>query len=210
MLSKPSSRETLHELTALITRLLQHYWTATEPIGARRTQIEDWIEDLREFRLATVEDACREWRRLPDPRRPLPGDIRRLCLERISTIAITAQPDPHRAERNEARRRHGEDMRREGRDLMNRWALTKGFADVDAYAADRGIHWSAAYREHLAETLNRSTIIGRTPAPAIGDVARGLGVTATEFNPTPEQMAASRRDLGIDTAATIERKQTHV
>jgi hypothetical protein len=88
-------------------------------------------------------------------------------------------------------------LRREGLDRINRWSQAMGFVDVDAYAADRGIHWSQAYREHIAETLNRSTIIGRTPA--IGDVARGLGVTAKEFNPSPEQMVASRQRLGINT-----------
>jgi hypothetical protein len=198
MPSKPFSRETLHELSAMVSRLLQHYWTATEPIAARRTQIEDWIEDLREFPLAIVEGACREWRRQPEPRRPLPGDIRRLCIEGISTPSPEARADPQRAEREQARRRRGEIDAREGRDLINRWARAMGFADVDAYAAARGVHWSEAYREHIAETLNRSTIVGRAPVPSMADIARGLGVTAKEFNPSPEEMAASRQQLGIE------------
>jgi hypothetical protein len=85
MPSKQSSRETLHALSTAVTRLLQHYWTADDPIESRRTQLEDWIEDLREFPPATVEGACREWRRQPEPRRPLPGDIRRLCIEHFDT-----------------------------------------------------------------------------------------------------------------------------
>jgi hypothetical protein len=201
MPSRQSSRETLHALSVTVTRLLQHYWTGDDPVEARRTQLEDWIEDLREFPLATVERACQEWRRQPEPRRPLPGDIRRLCIEGMSTPAAEAIEDPHRAEREEARRRCGEELRREGRDQINRWARAKGSPDVDAYAAARGIHWSLVYREHIAETLNRSTIVGKAPRPAIGDVARGLGVTATEF--TPEQMTASRQQLGIDTDAGL-------
>jgi hypothetical protein len=156
----------------MVMRLLQHYWTANETSASRRTQIEDWIEDLREFPLATVERACQEWRRQPEPRRPLPGDIRRLCIESMSAPSAAAIEDPHRAEREAARRRRGEDDAREGRDLINRWARAKGFADVDAMAAARGVHWSLIYREHIAETLNRSTIVGKAPRPAIGDVAR--------------------------------------
>lgn len=45
----------------------------------RRLQTEDWLEDLAEFGPAVVADACREWRRTGH-RRPLPSDIRALCV----------------------------------------------------------------------------------------------------------------------------------
>jgi hypothetical protein len=69
------------EIAALVTRLLAHYWTATEPAAVRQAQIEDWLDDLGEFAPPAVADACREWRRAPGGRRPTPGDIRRLCIE---------------------------------------------------------------------------------------------------------------------------------
>lgn len=71
---------------------MSHYWTADDPIEARREQVRDWIEDLVEFGPATVADACREWRRTQS-RRPTPADIRRLCVDsrqaRIEHLAIT-------------------------------------------------------------------------------------------------------------------------
>jgi hypothetical protein len=47
----------------------------------RQAQVEDWLEDLIEFGPAAVADACREWRRSPVNRRPVPGEIRKLCIE---------------------------------------------------------------------------------------------------------------------------------
>lgn len=61
--------------------LLTHYWSPTEPAAARQAQLQDWIEDLNEFPVRLVDEACREWRRGPEhARRPLPGDIRQLCI----------------------------------------------------------------------------------------------------------------------------------
>lgn len=61
--------------------LLSHYWTAAEPAPARLAQLRDWLEDLEEFTPQMVDEACKEYRRGPDhARRPLPGDIRQLCI----------------------------------------------------------------------------------------------------------------------------------
>ena len=76
--SKKSSPETLAELSAMVSRLLNHYWTGDDPAAVRKTQIADWLEDLREFRLAIIENAIREWRRT-ETRRPTIADIRKLC-----------------------------------------------------------------------------------------------------------------------------------
>jgi hypothetical protein len=205
MRSTKFSRETLAELSATVTRLLQHYWTADDPVTVRTAQIADWLEDLREFGPAVVARACVEWRRVGS-RRPLPSDIRRLCIEDISASrAPEAQADMHRAERQEARRQAGEDMRREGRDLINQWARARGHADVDAMAEARGVHWSAIYREHIGEVVAAAPIA--RVSPRIADVARGLGVTATEFSPTPEQLADARRDLGLETTRRNHHQQ---
>ena len=58
---------------------MSHYWLATEPEPVRRTQLEDWLEDLSEFSTAAVADACREWRQTKS-KRPTPADIRKLCI----------------------------------------------------------------------------------------------------------------------------------
>lgn len=66
---------------ARVAALLTHYWTANEPAAVRQAQLRDWYEDLAEFGPAAVAEACKEYRRGPDhARRPLPGDIRMICI----------------------------------------------------------------------------------------------------------------------------------
>jgi hypothetical protein len=61
---------------------LQHYWTGDDDPATRQAQIEDWIEDLGDFPVAVVTVACRDWRHgYERTRRPLPGDIRALCIK---------------------------------------------------------------------------------------------------------------------------------
>jgi hypothetical protein len=69
----------VREVSALVTKLLAHYWTTNEHAAARQAQIEDWIDDLAEFGPAVVEQACTDWRR-SEHRRPLPADIRTRCI----------------------------------------------------------------------------------------------------------------------------------
>jgi hypothetical protein len=68
------------EIAALIARLLQHYWTDTEPAAMRRAQAEDWLDDLAEFEIADVQAACADWRRM-SVRRPMIADIRLRCTQ---------------------------------------------------------------------------------------------------------------------------------
>ncbi len=67
------------EIAALIARLLGHYWTADDDPASRRAQAEDWIDDLVEFEVGDVQNACREWRQ-SQTRRPTPADIRLLAI----------------------------------------------------------------------------------------------------------------------------------
>lgn len=87
----------MREIAALVTRLLGHYWTADEPAAVRQAQIEDWLDDLREFPAEMVENACREWRRRPGGKRPTPGDIRQICIAEQSArherLALAAPDD---------------------------------------------------------------------------------------------------------------------
>lgn len=78
-MQQKSSSE-IKEIAALVNRLMNHHWTADEPSTLRQAQAEDWLEDLIEFSPAIVAEACRQWRRKPGSRRPLPGDIRVLCI----------------------------------------------------------------------------------------------------------------------------------
>lgn len=77
--SAKSSPEMLAELSAMVSRLLNHFWTGDDPATVRKAQIADWLEDLREFSLVSVENAIREWRRT-QIRRPTIADIRKLCI----------------------------------------------------------------------------------------------------------------------------------
>jgi hypothetical protein len=68
------------ERAALIARLLNHFWTAADHPAVRQAQIEDWLDDLREFDYAEIADACRDWRR-GHTKRPTIAEIRNLCRE---------------------------------------------------------------------------------------------------------------------------------
>jgi len=62
--------------------LLAHYRSGELPEAVERAVALDWLDDLGEFPLAVVEQACRALRRSPKMRfRPLPGEIREACLE---------------------------------------------------------------------------------------------------------------------------------
>ncbi len=66
----------------------------------RRAQAEDWIEDLVEFDVGDVQNACVEWRR-SQHRRPTPSDIRLLAIaeqrNRQARAELRALPSPGRA-----------------------------------------------------------------------------------------------------------------
>jgi hypothetical protein len=78
-------------VSALVSKLLSHYWTADDHPATRQAQIEDWIEDLVDFKIEDVEAACREWRRT-QTHRPTPAQIIALvrqCRRSQSVAEIT-------------------------------------------------------------------------------------------------------------------------
>jgi hypothetical protein len=84
------------------------------------------------------------------------------------------------------------EMQREGRAIVTAWAKKRDFETIDNYAEANGIPFvngtpSDAYRMIAAEIL----------AEAEKRRKADLGIERKEFSPTPEQMAASRRHLGI-------------
>lgn len=104
-------------IASLVAKLLGHYWTADEPARLRQAQIEDWVEDLNDFDPGVVEQACRDWRRGSD-RRPVPSEIRRMCIEEETS----------RAERKQLGRRGLSET--EITQTADAWAQSHGFASM--------------------------------------------------------------------------------
>jgi hypothetical protein len=84
-------------VSELVRRLLNHYWTADDHPAMRREQGADWIEDLVEFPVECIDEACREWRRTQN-KRPTPADIRALAAadqqRRAERQKLVALPPP--------------------------------------------------------------------------------------------------------------------
>ena len=79
-------------ILARVLALLSHYRDHNPlPPQVEVAIAEDWADDLSEFPAHVVAEAARRWRRHPTKYRfkPLPGDIRALCVEiagRLPTI----------------------------------------------------------------------------------------------------------------------------
>lgn len=93
-----------------------------------------------------------------------------------------------------ARDAAGEEMRREGVAMLNKWARSIGFADFTA-AEEAGHKHNDAIQWVIAKAAEEARV--KNP-PTWRGTAADLGVTAREFKPSPEQMAAARKELGID------------
>lgn len=65
-----------------IAMLLSHYWAANEDDALRRAQLRDWLNDLKDYPLQVVVDACSAWRRIEE-RKPTIAGIRKMCDERM-------------------------------------------------------------------------------------------------------------------------------
>ena len=80
-------------LLARILSLLSLYRSVDLPPAIEEYLAEDWLDDLAEFPEWSILDACRAWRR--DRKRyrfkPLPGDIRALCIENVANLVMTAE-----------------------------------------------------------------------------------------------------------------------
>lgn len=72
-----------------ILTLLANYRLADESRELYAAVADAWLEDLEEFDPEIVADACRSWRQGPDySRKPLSGDIRRLCIEALESHTL--------------------------------------------------------------------------------------------------------------------------
>lgn len=172
------------EVAAIVGRLLLHYFVPGEiSDGARKAMAEDWVEDLAEFPPQIVADACRTWRRKPNGRRPLPGDIRALCI----------------AEQREQQERRAI----AGPSDMDEYARSVGWANnaerMEAIRRDEAKRNDPAAWERLRRIedeikLGRSGSLRQAAGPAWA-AAAGAGVKAREV--TPEEMRRSQIELGI-------------
>lgn len=147
------------------------------PASVREAQALDWLADLREFGPDTVSRACGEWRRTQS-KRPTIADIRRLCIEDRQI----RRPDPEQAVL-------------EGPNWREAYAKSAGFSSwlerEDAIAAQQRRYQQAEAWRNAEQRESRA-------APGFKSPAAALGVTAREYAPTPEAMAAGRQQLGME------------
>ena len=73
-------RSQKHEIAPSIGILLALYWQPDEAPGTRLAIAEAWLEELVEFEMTVVAEACRDWRR-SQTRRPLLAEIFKSCRE---------------------------------------------------------------------------------------------------------------------------------
>jgi hypothetical protein len=105
----------------------------------------------------------------------------------------------NRRGKNSMRWRGDDDIWR-GRDVENEWARARGYNDFEHYkTVERIDHAEACFR--LVRSLSGPQTMPRAVGGKVDDphaVAAALGVTAREYNPTPEQMRAGRVALGLE------------
>ena len=81
-------------LLARVLALLSHYRDHNPlPPQVEAAIAEDWADDLGEWPAWVVAAACRAWRQHPTKYRfkPLPGDIRLLCIEIAGKLPVVKQ-----------------------------------------------------------------------------------------------------------------------
>ena len=103
---------------ARVMTLLEHYAGRSRAPDVEEALAGDWLEDVAEYPVWAIEEACRIWRRDPSRTwRPTPGQFRAICEDligeariqrdrlRLVLAAQPAAPDPDAAARADYRRR---------------------------------------------------------------------------------------------------------
>ncbi len=76
---------------ARVYSLLAHYRGNDLPNAVEAAVAADWLDDVGGFPEDVVAGACRRWRRGPKMRyRPLPGEIREICLDLMGRLPEVA------------------------------------------------------------------------------------------------------------------------
>jgi hypothetical protein len=199
--TKPLSAEQERQTASLIARLMSHYWASDTPTEIRREMAMDWLDDLREFGPDIVSAACGAWRR-SQTKRPTPADVRRLCIEEQTErrMSVPAFPSPT-AEQKERR----DEARADAREADKRMQTARyedARQDRENWARELGY-------QSFAQMMSIGLVNACRNAPAYCGggsalTAADLGVTAKEFAPSPERLAADRRALGLEDDGEVE------
>jgi hypothetical protein len=124
-----------------------HFWVEGMSASAREALGQDWVDDLLDFPVAYVEEACRRWRR-QSRYRPTPFDIRALCIEQEREARRAAEypalPPPDTCERIAAERirqhraeREVEDAAAADRDALARLCGFLDFGHLQSFGIAR-------------------------------------------------------------------------
>jgi hypothetical protein len=170
----------------------------------------EWHADVYAFRRAVL--GIRPERGEPETTPPDPH-----CEWLSAALVERAEAyyrERHKSAAERRQKTRSAEQQLEGRDIVNRWVQSKGFTNLDVYCAAKGGDELAAHKDYLESSefrevirkqrMQRAGIEGLDPAsPDYKALATMLGLKVTEnkFDPTPEEMAASRRQLGLDPPA---------
>jgi hypothetical protein len=74
---------------ARVMTLLEHYAGRNRAPGVEEALADDWLEDVAEFPVWAIEEACRIWRRDPARSwRPTPGQFREICEDLVGEARV--------------------------------------------------------------------------------------------------------------------------
>ena len=184
-----------------MTRLLNHYWSAADPANVRQAQVEDYLEDLREFGAASVERACHDWRQSQPGKKPAPGFLRSMCIqqrrvqEEVREKTVEKWLAPSRAG-------HFSELEAEGAIIADKWARDHGYRDRQA-AYEKGISCFDIIR-NLPGLKEMPRLEPNRWNPIASELAE-MGIKATERVYTSEEMAKARAELGIKDPIIVPR-----
>lgn len=97
-------RQTREWLAGRVKVLLNQFWRHDDPVEVEEALIRDWVEVLKDYPSAEVNDACRAYLAHPDlteagrPVRPIPGTIVRIIERERSRAAAVTRGRPHKPE----------------------------------------------------------------------------------------------------------------
>lgn len=70
-------------ISGRIATLMVHYFVADMPVALAGAVLHDWVDILGDLPQHAIAEACRKWLRLEPRKRPTPGDIRALAMDKV-------------------------------------------------------------------------------------------------------------------------------
>jgi hypothetical protein len=187
----------------------------------RRAQAEDWIEDLVEFEVGDVQNACVEWRR-SQHRRPTPSDVRLLAIaeqrNRQARAELRKLPSPGRVPQRKKvlhpwepgfRKRYDEpwfrglDYETQQRYMAQDQArLEMHNRVIEGSATD--YEFAELCRKQASENLTSKQKVKPEARMSQTQINEAMGAAATERHQPkyedPEELRRSRVELGLEDA----------